>query len=87
MKIKYIRNDILEAIKENINKLEKFCLVNDDKLKVSKCTKLRNSGISLEVHWLRHCLPMQRVQVPCLVGELRSHIPLGQKKQNIKQKR
>ena len=41
---------------------------------------------SLEVRWLAFHLPKQGVWVPSLVGELRSHMPHGQKKQNIKQK-
>ena len=43
-------------------------------------------GTSLAVQWLRICLPMQGVWVRSLVGELRSHMPHGQKNQNIKQK-
>ena len=38
---------------------------------------------SLMVQWLRLSLP---VQVRSLVRELRSHMPCGQKNQNIKQK-
>ena len=38
------------------------------------------------VQWLRPCLPMQGVWVRFLVRELRSHMPPGQKKQNIKKK-
>ena len=34
---------------------------------------------SLVVQWLRLCLPMQEVRVRSLVGELRSHMPRGQK--------
>ena len=34
------------------------------------------------VQGLRLCLPMQRVWVRSLVGELRSHMPWGQKNQN-----
>ena len=42
---------------------------------------------SLAVQWLRLHLPMQGVRVRPLVGELRSHMPHGQKNpQNIKQK-
>ena len=41
---------------------------------------------ALMVQQLRLCLPKQGVQVPSLVGELRSHMTWGQKKQNIKQK-
>ena len=37
------------------------------------------SRISLELWWLRLPLPMQRLWVEFLVGELRSHIPCGQK--------
>ena len=36
-------------------------------------------GASLAVQWLRLCLPMQGVQVQSLVGQLRSHMPRGQK--------
>jgi len=36
-------------------------------------------GTSLVVQGLGFCLPMQGVQFPSLVGELRSHVPLGQK--------
>ena len=36
-------------------------------------------GTSLAVQWLRLHLPMQGVQVGSLVGELRSHMPWGQK--------
>ena len=35
------------------------------------------SGTSLEVQWLRLCLPMQGMWVWSLVGELRSHMPCG----------
>ena len=35
---------------------------------------------SLMAHWLRICLPMQRVQTRSPVGELGSHMPHGQKK-------
>ena len=38
------------------------------------------------VQWLRLCLPVQGVWVWSLVGELKSHMPCGQKNQNIKQK-
>ena len=41
-------------------------------------------GTSLAVQWLRRRLPMQGVRVRSLVRELRSHIPCGQKIQNIK---
>lgn len=34
---------------------------------------------------LTHCLPMQEVGVRSMVRELRSHMTLDQKKQNIKQ--
>ena len=36
-------------------------------------------GTSLAVQWLRFHLPMKGVQVQSLVGELRSHMPQGQK--------
>ena len=35
------------------------------------------AGTSLEMQWLRLCLPTQRAQVWSLVGELRSHMPWG----------
>ena len=41
---------------------------------------------SLEAQWLRPRLPMQGLWVPSLLRELRSHVPPGQKHQNIKQK-
>ena len=43
-------------------------------------------GTFLAVQWLRLRLPMQGVQLRSLVGELRFHMPHGQKTQNIKQK-
>ena len=43
-------------------------------------------GNSLDIQWLRLLLPMQGVGVRSLVAELRSHMPPGQKKRNIKQK-
>ena len=42
-------------------------------------------GTSLVVWWLRLHLPMQEVQVQPLVGELRSHMLVWPKNQNIKQ--
>ena len=36
-------------------------------------------GTSLVVQWLRPHLPMQGMKVQSLVGELRSHMPRGQK--------
>ena len=45
--------------------------------------KKKNEGTSLEVQELRLHLLMQRVWVQSLVGELSSHMPCGQKKQNI----
>ena len=44
-------------------------------------------GTSPVIQWLRLGLPLQEVQVQSLIGELRSHMPRGQKNQNIKQKR
>ena len=41
--------------------------------------KDKSLGVSLVGQWLRPCLPMQGVQVQPLVGELRSHMPFGQK--------
>ena len=49
-------------------------------------SKTNDQGTSLEVHWLRLCLPMQGVRVQSLVGELRSHMPWGQNNQKISQK-
>ena len=43
-------------------------------------------GTSLGVQWLRLHLPMHGMQVQSLVGQLRSHMPWGQKKKDIKQK-
>ena len=36
-------------------------------------------GTSLLIQWLRLCLPMHRVWVQFLIGELRFHMPCGQK--------
>ena len=41
-------------------------------------------GTSLVVQGLRSRFPMQVVQVQSLLGELRSHMPLGKKKKNHK---
>ena len=41
-------------------------------------------GTSLIVQWLRLLLPMHRMPVWSLVRELKSHMPCGQKNQNIK---
>ena len=41
--------------------------------------KKKNAEISLVTQWLRLCFPMQEVRVQSLVGELRSHMPHGQK--------
>ena len=38
-----------------------------------------DGGISLMVQCLEFLLPMQGVQLGSLVGELGSHVPLGQK--------
>ena len=46
---------------------------------VTKILRRSLLGTSLVVQGLRLCLPMQGVQFPSLVGELRSHMPLGQK--------
>ena len=35
---------------------------------------LENLGTSLEVQWLRICLPVQGIQVRSLVRDLRSHV-------------
>ena len=43
-------------------------------------------GTSLAVQWLGLDLPMQGMQVRSLVGELRSHVPRGQKAKTLKQK-
>ena len=37
------------------------------------------TGSPLVVQWLRYHLPMQWLQIQSLVGELRSHMPRGQK--------
>ena len=42
-------------------------------------SKGRAGGTCLVVQWLRLCLPMQGVQVPSLVEELRFHMPQCQK--------
>ena len=52
---------------------------------------LHSSKVSLSwdfpaIRWLRLCLPMWRVWVRFLLGELRSYMPCGQKAKNIKQK-
>ena len=44
----------------------------------------QNVRTSLMIQWLRLCLPMQGVWVQSLVGELRFHMPHGQKNQVIK---
>ena len=50
------------------------------------CSKRIVSGTSLVVQWLRGHLAMLRVWVRSPEGEVRSHMPWGQKNQNIKQK-
>ena len=40
--------------------------------------------VTLVIQWLRRCLPMQGVQVRSLAGELRYHMPQGQKKKKSK---
>ena len=49
---------------------------------LSYCDKFLNKfpEISLAVQWLRLHFPVEGVQVQSLVRELRSHMPLGQKK-------
>ena len=47
-------------------------------------SKESRHGTSLVVPWLR--LHLQVVQAGSLVEELRSHMPCGKKKQNIKEK-
>ena len=42
-------------------------------------------SIGAAVWWLRLHLPMQRVRVQSLVGELRSHVPCDQKTKTEKQ--
>ena len=42
-------------------------------------SKTKSLGTSKEVQWLRLCLPKQGMQVQSQVGELSSHMPLGQK--------
>ena len=48
--------------------------------------KKKFRGTSLVVQWVRLHLPMQGVRAPSLVEELRTHMPHGQKNQNIEQK-
>ena len=40
--------------------------------------------MSLELQWLRLCLPVQGMWVGSVVWEPRAHVPHGQKNQNIK---
>ena len=42
-----------------------------------ECFRNKEMGTSLMVQWLRLPLLMQRLQVQSLVGQLRSHSPLG----------
>jgi len=51
------------------------------------CPPKKQTGTSLVVQWLRLSLPVQRVGVQSLVGELRCHMPSGQNKTNIKRKK
>ena len=46
---------------------------------IKQATQKTARGTSLVVQWLGLRLPMQRVQVQSLVGELGSHMPRGQK--------
>ena len=48
--------------------------------------KNKTSKTSLVVQWVRLCLPMQRYRFRSLVRGLRSHVPLSQNPQDIKQK-
>ena len=48
--------------------------------------KNKTSRTSLMVQWVRLCLPMQGYRFRSLVRGLRSHVPLSQNPQNIKQK-
>ena len=48
--------------------------------------KYHLKGTFLVVQWLRLTLPVQGVWVLALLGAFRSHMPHGQKNQNIKQK-
>ena len=73
----------------NLNKNSKFygvlsCLIPIFFFSCTVALKINSLGTSLVVQWLR--LPMQGVWVRSLVGELGSHMPRGQKNQNIKQK-
>ena len=56
------------------------------KLRDNKETFHAEMGL-IKVQWLRLSLPVQRVGVQSLVGELRRHMPSGQKKTNIKKKK
>ena len=49
--------------------------------------KMGRAGTPLEDQWLRVCLPIEGVPVPSLVGELRSHMSPGQKKNKKKKKK
>ena len=46
---------------------------------ISANLKTNKVGISPVIQWLRHCLPVQELQVQSLVREVRSHMPHGQK--------
>ena len=53
----------------------------------TRLKRKKGCGTCLEVQWLRLCLRMQGVWVWSLVGELRSHMPCGQKNQNTGKKK
>ena len=49
----------------------------DNSLGVRPLLKNIAIGTSLVVQWLRLCLPMQKVQVQSLIGDLGSHVSQG----------
>ena len=65
-------------------KIESKCFQHIDGQKAHE--KMLNIGTSLVVQWLRLHLPLQRVQVQSLVGELRFPYALEPTNQNMKQK-
>ena len=78
---------ILRAFTEKAENIqEQKDNVNREMNILRKGPKQMLEGISLAVQWLRLRLSMQGVQIRSLVGELRSHMPPGQKNKNIKQK-
>ena len=58
------------AAERNLNGASEFTI---------RVKEIKVTGTSLAAQWLRRRLPMQGVRVRSLVGELRSHMPHGQK--------